>query len=172
MSANTEYILKICYQMQSNIHHSLHNRMNDSTNQNVMEWPKDSVTEWARVKNFSTVVLECINTEEIDGKCLLTLTENDIRDFRDKYGYNFRISDIKKLWLAVRQLQKENASFLQTLGMFDSSTSMVHHGTQLSDLLHITNDLDRVTPPISVDGHAHTIPQEYFKTMISLGECF
>lgn len=149
----------------------------------VLSWSCDRVFEWAREQNLSNQVLDCIRDQEIDGKCLLTLSEIDIRDLRDKYSYNFRMGEQKKFWLAVRALQRDNHAKLVYLGLADppTSASIGHHhigyqsgGHGTHDLVHHLHhphhhDVERISPPLSVDGRATSIQPEFFKTMISLG---
>ncbi|XP_054734296.1 ceramide phosphoethanolamine synthase isoform X2 [Anastrepha obliqua] len=51
-------------------------------------------------------VINCLAAEHIDGSDLLELSENDIHDFRYRLQYHLTMSDMKKLWVAVRTLQR------------------------------------------------------------------
>lgn len=173
----------------------------------VLQWTKEQVAEWAQQENLSKIVIECIRFEEIDGKTLLTLSENDLKDLRDKCNYRLKIGDIKRFWIAIRTLQKDNLSALTCMGINDclqqppatstllsaSSTATGtgtgtfpllsghlgpyhhyqhlhhHHGTTAADLMHL-HDIERISPPLSVDGRATSVPPEVFKTVISLGK--
>lgn len=175
--------------------------MNDVS---AMNWTSENCVDWAKRKHLNSVVLSCIVKEDLDGKCLLTLTEGDIRDMRDKYAYAFKISDIKRFWIAVRCLQRDNHANLEYLGLVvsaatdrgtnDSLSSASSYGTMVSqqqqqqimsatapvyhhqhscgELVHHMNhhDIERVSPPLSVDGCATSIQPEFFKTTISLGK--
>ncbi|CAD7082471.1 unnamed protein product [Hermetia illucens] len=157
-------------------------------NSTVFDWSKDQVSDWAKAERLGQLVIDCIVREDIDGKSLLTLSENDIRDLRDKYNYNLRISDIKRFWIAARTLQKDNQAAIVCLGLADCpppppSTATIlghpphHHlssfhvANAATDLLHL-NESDRVSPPLSIDGRATSIQPEVFKTVISLGYAF
>lgn len=144
----------------------------------VMDWSTERVVEWAHREKLSQQSVLCIRNQDIDGKSLLALSENDIRDFRDKCHLCMTIGDIKRFWIAVRTLQKENAPSVACLGLNEtlshgtSSTfplvgqlGSYHPGT--AELMHF-HDIDRVTPPLSVDGRATNVPPEVFKTVISL----
>lgn len=157
--------------------------MNES---NVLKWNCSMVQSWAKRKNFNNVILDCIKIEEIDGKCLLLLNENDIVNLRDKYSYNLKLGDIKKLWLCIRLLQKDNqSSILYLHGGYHPhpiNHSNNNHHQHSSAVLHPSldgsvyssasdyNEIDRISPPQSIDGRAVNIQPEFFKTMISLGE--
>lgn len=150
----------------------------------VLLWSVDEVASWAEKEKLSSVIVECIQQEQIDGCCLIHLSENDIRDFRYKLQYPFKFSDIKKLSLATKKLINSTTSTTTTAP--SSSTSAAahvcpcHHYPQTSygncihsgDLMmHLSNDYDnRSSPPLSVNGRATTVPPEFFKTAVSLGK--
>lgn len=101
----------------------------------VQTWTKEQVVIWARdEENLSGLVTACLDSEEIDGRTLLALTENDIRDLRYKLNYPMKFSDIKKLWIAVRNLQRNNIYLIKFLdgGVDDSriidGTHSLTHG--------------------------------------------
>ncbi|XP_055912230.1 ceramide phosphoethanolamine synthase [Eupeodes corollae] len=83
----------------------------------VQDWTKEQVVIWARdEENLSAFVTACLDSEEIDGRTLLALTENDIRDLRYRLNYQLKFSDIKKLWISVRNLQRNNIYLIKFLG--------------------------------------------------------
>lgn len=158
---------------------------------NVIEWTENDVIQWLR-QNGEIASVTFIRAERLDGKSLLALTEDDIRDLRLKY-HSLRLGDWKHFWIAVRGLQKENHFNLVQLGLIESiptptaSTStnaplshhqsphhhhhhhhMLHHCSCCSDIS--SHDMDRISPPLSIDGRATSIQPEVFKAMISLGE--
>ncbi|XP_055841167.1 ceramide phosphoethanolamine synthase [Episyrphus balteatus] len=102
----------------------------------VQEWSKEQVVVWARdEENLSAFVTACLDSEEIDGRTLLALTENDIRDLRYKLNYPLKFSDIKKLWISVRNLQRNNIYLIKFLGggvddvrLMDGGTHPLTHG--------------------------------------------
>ncbi|XP_067644684.1 ceramide phosphoethanolamine synthase [Eurosta solidaginis] len=74
------------------------------------EWQVEDVIKWAKDKHMHSEVLQCLAVERIDGSDLLELSENDIRDFRYRLQYQLTMSDMKKLWVAVRTLQHNQPS--------------------------------------------------------------
>lgn len=79
----------------------------NSTAMDVSQWQVDDVVEWAtKVIQFTPAVIKCLQLEAIDGQVLLTLTEEDIRDFRYRLNYNLRFGELKKLWQSVHHLQQ------------------------------------------------------------------
>lgn len=171
---------------------------NSANTANILNWTTSQCVDWAIREQLNDVVVECIHNECIDGKCLLSLNEIDIRDFRDKYDYKLRICDIKRFSTAIRCLQRDNQSSLFYLGLMGTTTtateptaashniafhnhhhqsgaaahsspSSTHHHAA-TDLVHLHHDVERVSPPLSIDGRATCIQPEFFKTMISLGK--
>lgn len=166
---------------------------------NILTWTKRDVLDFVNREQIHDIELErCIVDERIDGKSLLALTESDIRDLKLKYS--LRLGDLKHFWIAVRQLQKENHSNLVNLGLVEqaptfsgaASTTTAgyighvvhpshphhhqqqhhhhhHHFSCCSDISGY-HDMERISPPLSIDGRATSIKPEIFKTMISLGE--
>lgn len=156
---------------------------------NVVHWTESDVIMW--LKQIDEIVsLSFIREERLDGKSLLALTEDDIRDLKTKY-HSLRLGDWKHFWIAIRGLQKENYANLVNLGLMEMSTSggaysshthqlnsshhhhhhhNHHHCSCCSDISGV-HDMERISPPLSIDGCATSIPPEIFKTMISLGEC-
>lgn len=141
----------------------------------VEEWTVDEVCEWAKKEKLSERVVTQIQNEEIDGRCLLCLTEKDLRTIRTKHSRcELTIGDMKKLSLAVRSIQKDNHASLVYLGLCDNhpvTGALPAFGGSTADVLHL-NDIERISPPMSVDGRATSIQPEFFKTMISLGEFY
>lgn len=155
---------------------------------NVLNWTEDNVFQYLRREQITDPnFLDCIRKEFIDGKSLLALSERDIRDLKLKYS-RLRLGDLKHFWIAVRQLQKENHTNLVNLGLVDTTFGGYisnqqqqqqthnhghhhhhHHFSCCSDISGF-HDMERISPPLSVDGRATSIKPEIFKTMISLGE--
>ncbi|XP_055691004.1 ceramide phosphoethanolamine synthase-like [Lutzomyia longipalpis] len=138
----------------------------------VAEWTVDEVCQWAEGVKLSERVVRQIRAEEIDGKCLLSLNEEDLRAIRTKNSAcALTIGDIKKFSLAVRAVQKDNHASPVYLGIVDNHHVLPAFGGSNADVLHL-NDIERISPPMSVDGRATSIQPEFFKTMISLGYAF
>lgn len=153
----------------------------------VINWTRENVAEWARKDGLNRKILDCIVKEEIDGKALLTLSENDIKSLRENYAYALTLGDIKRFWFSVRLVQRQNVTTLAYLGMLpigghsiDSSVTGHHHHPLLSSLgtsyasadINNFGEIERSSPPVSIDGRATCIQPEFFKTMISLGYAF
>lgn len=158
---------------------------------NVVHWTESDVIVWLRQID-EIVSLSFIREERLDGKSLLALTEDDIRDLKTKY-HSLRLGDWKHFWIAVRGLQKENYANLVNLGLIEVNNVVganaygsqahslhssplhhhhhhhSHHCSCCSDISGM-HDMERISPPLSIDGCATSIPPELFKTMISLGK--
>lgn len=217
----------------------LHQLLSDGTGgDGVSGWTSDQSVEWARRQHLNAVVCDCVRDEQLDGRCLLSLAERDIRDLRDTYGYALKVSDIKRFWVAVRALQRDNIASLVSMGLepleqpqppTTTTTTTEQSSASSSALLdgrmaagsgsrcmstssgsccatamltaaataqhalacdshhhhhhlyggqpqhhhhhhHNSQDIERISPPMSVDGRATSIQPEYFKTFIGLGE--
>lgn len=154
----------------------------------VLNWKVDDVINYLKREQIfecDTGFLTSIRDNRIDGKSLLVLTESDIRDF--KIAHSLRLGAIKHFSIVVRQLQRENHTNLINLGIVDTmlGTNYVsqthhnhshhhhqphhHHCAYCTDLSGF-HDMERISPPLSVDGRATSIKPEIFKTMISLGK--
>ncbi|XP_053684231.1 ceramide phosphoethanolamine synthase-like [Sabethes cyaneus] len=153
--------------------------------QSVINWTRENVAEWARKECLNRKIIECIVKEDIDGKCLLTLCENDIKSLREKYAYALTLGDMKRFWFSVRLVQKQNITTLAYLGILPGGGSDAlgapnsHHHSLLSSMgtsyasADINfSEIERISPPMSIDGRATCIQPEFFKTMISLGYAF
>lgn len=91
----------------------------DMTVRNIVEWTCSDVKMWL-VKNDFEDYADLFYFHEIDGKVLLTLKEEDLKSS----VLNIRkIGAIKKLYLAIKQLQRDNVSVLFDLGYMDLSPS-------------------------------------------------
>lgn len=155
---------------------------------NVLNWTEDNVAQYLKREQISDIkFLQCIHDERVDGKSILALSERDIRDLKLKYS-NLRLGDLKHFWIAVRQLQKENQTNLVNLGLVEQPQTAFggyvnqhhqqqhshhhhHHFSCCSDISGF-HDMERISPPLSIDGRATSIKPEIFKTMISLGESY
>lgn len=152
----------------------------------AINWTRENVAEWARKECLNRKIIESVVTEDIDGKCLLTLCENDIKNLRERYSLT--LGDIKRFWFSVRLVQRQNVTTLAYLGMLqgngggDGGLSSVGHHTHHHPLLSMGtsyasadvnfSEIERISPPMSIDGRATCIQPEFFKTMISLGYAF
>lgn len=153
----------------------------------VLNWTENDVIKYLqRERNFQNRFLDSLRGEGIDGKALLAFTEHDIRDLKNKDSL-LRLGDLKHFWIIVRQIQKENHTNLVNLGLIETSYSGLisqsqqhsshHHHQHHAQLHHHCSccsdisgyhDMERISPPLSIDGRATSIKPEIFKTMISL----
>lgn len=167
-------------------------------NLNIIDWTVSQTIEWAQREHLDEVIVNCIKCEKLSGKCLLTLSEFDLHELRSKCSNcNLKLGHVKLFWLSLRNLQRDNHDSLIYLGFHvaadhhhpHSQHHHQHHNQHLhhqhhynglggyrnnhhlsgSDVLNF-NDIDRISPPMSVDGRAVCLQPEFFKTMISLGE--
>uniref|UniRef100_A0A087ZHS2 Sphingomyelin synthase-like domain-containing protein n=1 Tax=Anopheles darlingi TaxID=43151 RepID=A0A087ZHS2_ANODA len=207
---------------------------------NVLGWSSEEVRDWARREGLSRRIIEWIGREDIDGRCLLTITEQDVHDMPRDCAAELRLGDIKRFWFATRNVQRQNLATMVPLGLAGLWAAVntagntgidyaagggvgdmippppaahhpVHHhhhhqqhhphphqqtthgGTVHPSMHHAANlhhsllasmgtsygsvgysysDLERISPPMSIDGCATCIQPEFFKTMISLGYAF
>lgn len=145
---------------------------------NITEWSTEQVINWAIRENLNSVILNFIKCENIDGKCLLSLNENDLKCVKCN-ECNLKLGDIKNFWISIRNLHRNNHASLVYLGLAadpvsvmpvysNSSHTSEHFNTHFNEL---TNRPDS-SPPLSIDGRATILQPEFFKTMISLGEIY
>ncbi|XP_053675034.1 ceramide phosphoethanolamine synthase-like [Anopheles nili] len=181
----------------------------------VLGWTCETVSDWARKEGLSRRIIEWIAREDIDGRCLLAITEQDVHDLPQHCASKLRFGDIKRFWFATRLLQRQH--HLATSGSFGlpglwngeyglsasdilppahqaAGVGAAHHpgpgnlhhhhhhhhnasllssmGTSYGSVGYSYSDLERISPPMSIDGCATCIQPEFFKTMISLGYAF
>ncbi|XP_061504927.1 ceramide phosphoethanolamine synthase isoform X2 [Anopheles gambiae] len=203
-----------------------------TTAHGVLGWSCENVSDWARKEGLSRCIIDWIAREDIDGRCLLAITEQDVHDLPQHCASPLRFGDIKRFWFATRLLQRQHLATTGPLGlaglwtpdysMNDIASSVGHHhpmhhqphhhqqqqqqhagmgtphhhphphphhhasqhhhhhaasllssmGTSYGSVGYSYSDLERISPPMSIDGCATCIQPEFFKTMISLGYAF
>lgn len=207
-----------------------HTHTNPTTAHGVLGWSCENVSDWARKEGLSRCIIDWIAREDIDGRCLLAITEQDVHDLPQHCASPLRFGDIKRFWFATRLLQRQHLATTGPLGlaglwtpdysMNDIASSVGHHhpmhhqphhhqqqqhqqhagmgtphhhphphphhhasqhhhhhaasllssmGTSYGSVGYSYSDLERISPPMSIDGCATCIQPEFFKTMISLG---
>lgn len=158
-------------------------------NENILNWTVDDVKRFLSDKIESKEILSAVIEEKIDGKTILLLNERDLYSLEAKY--NILLGDLKKFSLIVHKIQSQNRSCLVYLGIIDNSQSNLINNLLNGNSQHRScyqphhniiaersriNDLD-ISPANSVDGSnsgkcfASCIQPEFFKTVVSLGEC-
>lgn len=85
------------------------------SSKSVMEWTTDDVRAWL-IKNDQTEYADLFCMHEIDGKALLTLKEEDLKS--DIMNIP-KLGAIKRLYIMIKQLQRDNISALFDLGYVD-----------------------------------------------------
>lgn len=81
---------------------------------NVTQWTSEDVSLWLREigqGRFSHLFHEI---HDIDGKALLTIKEEDLKSMNIN-----KIGDIKRLYISIKQLQRDNIALLFELGHID-----------------------------------------------------
>lgn len=82
---------------------------------NVTDWTQNDVAKWLREAGHEKFV-DLFLDHEIDGKVLLTLKEDDLRS----KGMNIKkIGDVKRVYISIKQLQRDNLAVLFELGYVD-----------------------------------------------------
>ncbi|EAL39951.3 AGAP005884-PB [Anopheles gambiae str. PEST] len=157
-----------------------------TTAHGVLGWSCENVSDWARKEGLSRCIIDWIAREDIDGRCLLAITEQDVHDLPQHCASPLRFGDIKRFWFATRLLQRQHLATTGPLAATcwhgdapSSSTSTsasscvaapsspcrlaaVQHGHQLR--------FGRVQ--LQRPGAHLPANPEFFKTMISLGYAF
>lgn len=86
---------------------------------NVIEWTTLDVTTWLKEIGHEEYT-QLFYAHDIDGKVLLTLKEEDLKS--DIMNIN-KMGAIKKLYIAIKQLQRDNVAALFDLGYMDLFSS-------------------------------------------------
>ncbi|XP_043260857.1 sphingomyelin synthase-related 1 isoform X2 [Colletes gigas] len=141
---------------------------------NIADWTQSDVTKWLGEtghEKFIDLFLE----HEIDGKVLLTLKEDDLKS----KGMNIKkIGDIKRLYISIKQIQRDNMAVLFELGyvdLFPTSNFYNHHKQEIpSSTLNNEGSMEHefYSASISEDDHASHLPPEIWKAFISLAYLF
>lgn len=99
---------------------------------NIADWTQSDVTKWLGETGHEKFI-ELFLEHEIDGKVLLTLKEDDLKS----KGMNIKkIGDIKRLYISIKQVQRDNMAILFELGyvdLFPSSNFYNHHKHEVSE---------------------------------------
>lgn len=155
------------------------------SDKSVNEWTPEDVSLWLRKNGFEQYVDKFRDEHKMDGKCLLTLSEDDLRG----PPLSIRVlGDIKRLSMALRVLQEANAELVFNLmrrplivGSFDSHRSLyqtITNDKYLSRLNHnsspnlsyLLND-DSNSDDLSPDRRSHStheIKPEAWKALVAM----
>lgn len=137
--------------------------MNDAS---VVKWNEEDVRIWLEEENFSYGVAKLLCDENgVNGKCLLALNESD---FALEPLSRLPLKDRKLLFVAVRNLQRENQSALVDLGLLEgAAVNLYSHGHYSKQEVSEYCESER-SPPASEDGRSHKLQPEIFKAFLSL----
>ncbi|XP_034942244.1 sphingomyelin synthase-related 1 [Chelonus insularis] len=141
---------------------------------NIVDWTNVDVIKWLEESGHGNCVCY-FQAHDIDGKALLTIREEDLKAQGMKIE---KIGDIKRLYISIKKLQKENMALLFELGqidLFSSSNFYSQHRNELpSTFTNNDGSIDHefYSASISDDGHASHLPPEIWKAFISLGYLF
>ncbi|CAB4000429.1 Sphingomyelin synthase-related 1, partial, partial [Paramuricea clavata] len=86
---------------------------------NLASWDVDKVEQWLSENGFDSYVDLFCKTHKMDGLCLQTLTE---RDLKEPPMYIKVLGDVKRLWLAIVELRKSCGNCRKSLNYSRTST--------------------------------------------------
>lgn len=101
---------------------------------NVAEWTNEDVIQWLEESGHSRFKQDFF-THSIDGRALLTLAEEDVRPGIMSVT---TIGDIKRLYISIKLLQRDNITTLYELGhidLFPSTNYYSHQRAEVSNML-------------------------------------
>ena len=137
------------------------------TTLSVNEWKSSDVAVWLDKIGFQVYVDLFCEQHRIDGKALLTLSEQDLR--MPPLEVNV-LGDIKRLMIEIRKLQSKNQSAVEELGFSASMSSLRllnsygrvarRHNSSVSTI----SDYDDYMDPHM---YSHKLKPEYIKLFIS-----
>lgn len=128
---------------------------------NVMSWSVQKVLKVCK-DTVNERILDLIRQEQIDGNCILLITESDCLNLRDKY--NLKLGELKRFQLFVHQVQDRNQ--IQSLPGTNQAVlpGFNNHHQLISNFLLNSNNQHRhlygnselnfhdLSPPHSIDG--------------------
>lgn len=154
-------------------------------NKPAIEWTTEEVSLWLKNNGFEQYIQLFRDEHKIDGKCLLTLTEEDLKS----PPLLIRVlGDIKRLSIALRGLQESNRELVMSLmsrplitPYFDSHKTIYRMNCQNdkyfsnrlnpnSDINYISNDdsdSEAMTPE-RLNGSERHIKPESWKALIAM----
>lgn len=135
----------------------------------VLEWSTADTETWLRKEGFEEDVVQIVCHENrLNGKCLLALNESD---FTLEPLNRLSLRDRKCLYIAAKQLQRENQNILVDLGLLELPTVTLYspHQNALCSRADYTEycDTERISPPLSEDGRPPRLPPEIWKAFLS-----
>lgn len=88
--------------------------------QSIDSWSPEEVGLWLQQNGFDNYVKLFRDQHKIDGKCLLVLTEDDLRSQPLELKV---LGDIKRIIIAIRTLQRQNAQLVNDLTSLPDSAA-------------------------------------------------
>lgn len=134
----------------------------------ILNWGYDETANWLKKEGFDENVINILcNVNQVNGKCLLALNEND---FTAEPLNTLNLRDRKCLYISIKSLQRENQNVMMELGLVELASMNVYSAhtsypkTEISEYY----ESERVSPPASEDGRASKLPPEIGKAFLSL----
>ncbi|XP_012273155.1 sphingomyelin synthase-related 1 [Orussus abietinus] len=143
---------------------------------NVVDWTTQDVATWLEETGNGKFVYQFKILHEIDGKALLSLKEEDLKSQELCIK---KIGDMKRLYISIKQLQRDNVSSLYELGLLDLFPSTNFYTQQRNEVLSSGGTINEgsmehefYSASVSEDGQASHLPPEIWKACISLAYLF
>ncbi|XP_008548691.1 ceramide phosphoethanolamine synthase isoform X1 [Microplitis demolitor] len=139
----------------------------------IINWTNEDVIKWLEESGHGSCAFY-FKAHDIDGKSLLTIREDDLKAQGMKIE---KLGDVKRVYISIKKLQKENMGVLFELGQleFTSSNFYSHNRQELQSFISNNEssvDQEFYSASVSDDGHASHLPPEIWKAFISLGYLF
>lgn len=131
----------------------------------VLNWSQQHIETWLKKEGFGRNLVEFLIENDVNGKCLLALNEND---FNIHPLNKLSLGERKNFYLAVKNLQRENPNLLIELGLIEASSVSLYttHTHYLKQEISEYCDSER-SPPASEDGRSQKLKPEIFKAFLS-----
>lgn len=101
----------------------------------VSEWTQEDVLLWLDKNGYSEYKELFVRRHEIDGKALLTLREEDLKSMNI-----WKIGELKRLSISIKQLQRDNIATLFDLGCIDLYSSNSFYSNQRHEVRQSHNN--------------------------------
>lgn len=139
----------------------------------IVNWTCDDVIKFVRDNQIEDLaLLDTLKIQKIDGKTVLALNESDIRDIR-LLGNDIHLGDAKRLWIVVRQLQRDNATSMANLGLIEREISCSGGGGGSGSPYNYSQHSHHSSHQSTHHHHHHHQPhqQHYHGACCSLDSC-
>ncbi|XP_065164684.1 ceramide phosphoethanolamine synthase isoform X1 [Atheta coriaria] len=136
----------------------------------VIEWTHEDVFQWLEQLELSECSRKDLQSQRLDGRCLLAINDADFRlSPVDQLG----LADRKRLYLAVKSLQRDNLSAMVQLGLAPCENKfhpVAVHAVSYGGAMKTDSEYcesERVSPPVSEDGRVTRLKPEMGKAFLS-----